>query len=76
MLMHLVEKVGKMVPPCVIKIDDVEKTYMKKVPKPERKFEPKRLKKSINKLLDQFNPGDQMLLIGTSSEPWRGSPKV
>lgn len=75
MLMHLVDKVGKAVSPLVIKIDNCEKTYARKVPKTD-KTEPKRLKKQVGKMLDHFNSGDQILLIGISSEPWMCSAKV
>jgi SpoVK/Ycf46/Vps4 family AAA+-type ATPase len=69
MLMHLIQKVGQACAPTVIKIDNCEKTYVKKVPKTD-KTEPKRLKKQIGKMLKSFSPGDQMLLIGLTSEPW------
>jgi len=75
MLMHLVTKVGKACAPTIIKIENCEKTYAKKVPKTD-KTEPKRLKKQIGKLMKTFAPGDQVLLIGTTSEPWQCPFKV
>lgn len=75
MLMHLVDKVGRAVVPTVVKIDNCEKTYLKKTPKGD-KTEPKRLKRKLGDLIAHFTGGDQMLLLGTSSEPWMSSKKV
>lgn len=75
MLIHLIDKVGHALAPVVLKIDNCEKTYMKKVPKTD-KTEPRRLKKQLGKMLKTFQPGDQTILVGLSSEPWVAPFKV
>jgi SpoVK/Ycf46/Vps4 family AAA+-type ATPase len=70
MLMHLVEKVGKALAPLIILINQCEKPYCKKVPKAEKQYEPKRMKKKIYKMMSRFKPGDQALLIGITDQPW------
>ncbi|XP_043208792.1 dynein regulatory complex protein 11-like [Amphibalanus amphitrite] len=75
MLMHLVNKVGRLLQPSVIWIDNAEKTFVKKVPKTD-KTEPKRLKKELPKLLKALTPADRLLLVGTSETPWEADQKA
>ncbi|XP_050436618.1 dynein regulatory complex protein 11 [Adelges cooleyi] len=69
MLLHLINKVARLLEPAVIYIDDAEKTFMKKVPKTD-KTDPKRLKKDLPKLIKAIGPTDRILLLGTSCCPW------
>lgn len=50
MLMHLVNKVSRLLQPSVILMDDAEKPFVKKIPKTDR-TDPKRLKKDLPKLV-------------------------
>lgn len=44
--------------------------FYKKVPKEERQFNPKKLGKIIPKLAKTIKPGDQILVLGLSDQPW------
>lgn len=72
MLMHLVEKVGKIFQPTIILINNAEKSFMKKVPKTD-KSDPKRLKKALIKFIKSIKPLDRILLCGISNAPFNAS---
>ena len=74
MLLHLVNKVSRLVQPSVIMIDQAEKTFLKKVPKTD-KTDPKRLKKDLPKLVKNLSPEDRVILLGTSRCPWECDQK-
>uniref|UniRef100_A0A8C5KFY0 IQ motif containing with AAA domain 1 like n=1 Tax=Jaculus jaculus TaxID=51337 RepID=A0A8C5KFY0_JACJA len=69
MMMHIVFKVARLLQPSVIWIGEAEKTFYKKVPKEERMLDPKRIKKDLTKAIRQLNPGDRVMLIGTTNKP-------
>ncbi|XP_040593044.1 IQ and AAA domain-containing protein 1-like isoform X2 [Mesocricetus auratus] len=69
MLVHIVFKVARVFQPSVIWIGNTEKTFYKKVPKEERKLDPKRIKKDLMKATKQLSPGDRVMLIGTTDRP-------
>ncbi|XP_006873767.1 PREDICTED: putative IQ and AAA domain-containing protein 1-like [Chrysochloris asiatica] len=69
MVVHMVFKVARLLQPSVIWIGGAEKTFYKKVPKEEREMDPKRIKKDLTKALRLLNPGDRVLLIGTTARP-------
>ncbi|CAF4688221.1 unnamed protein product [Rotaria sp. Silwood1] len=75
MLMHLCSKVGKALQPTVIFINDCEKLFKKKLKPEEKQFEPKRLAKALPKWLKTIKPGDRVLLVGISHEPYQGVVK-
>lgn len=50
MLMHLVQKVSRLLQPAVLYFEDAEKPFMKKIPKTDR-TDPKRLKKDLQKIV-------------------------
>ncbi|XP_023330690.1 IQ and AAA domain-containing protein 1 isoform X2 [Eurytemora carolleeae] len=74
MLVHLVSKVGRLLQPSVIFIDQAEKTFLKKVSKTD-KSDPKRLKKDLPKLVKSIGLEDQVILIGCSRCPWECDQK-
>jgi len=74
MLLHLVSKVGRLLQPSVVFIDQAEKTFIKKVSKTD-KSDPKRLRKDLPKLVKNIAPEDQMILIGNSRAPWECDQK-
>ncbi|GLH14336.1 Spastin [Gryllus bimaculatus] len=69
MLVHLVNKVSRLLQPAIIYMDGAEKPFMKKVPKTD-KTDPKRLKKDLPKIVKGIGPEDQIMLIGVSHCPW------
>ncbi|CAH8556235.1 unnamed protein product [Schistosoma rodhaini] len=69
MLVHLVFKVGRLLQPSVILINDCEKMFKKKLPKTDL-TDPKRLKKELPKAMKILTPSDRVLLIGCSSAPF------
>ncbi|KAM8980875.1 IQ and AAA domain-containing protein 1-like [Sarcophilus harrisii] len=69
LMMHMVFKVARLIQPSVIWIGNAEKTFYKKVPKDEKRMEPKRIKKDLVKAVRQLQPGDRIMLIGTSNQP-------
>ncbi|KAL0278258.1 UNVERIFIED_CONTAM: hypothetical protein PYX00_000124 [Menopon gallinae] len=75
MLLHLVEKLSRLLQPSVILVDGAEKLFYKKVPKDQKKFEPKRLGKMLTKIVKGIKQDDQVLVLGISSFPWL-CPKV
>uniref|UniRef100_S4R5N9 IQ motif containing with AAA domain 1 n=1 Tax=Petromyzon marinus TaxID=7757 RepID=S4R5N9_PETMA len=75
MLMHMVLKVARLLQPSVVLIEDAEKTFYKKVPKDDKKLEPKRLKKDLPKMLKLLKAEDRVMLVGTSRQPFLADQK-
>lgn len=69
MLLHLVQKVSRLLQPAVLYFEDAEKPFMKKIPKTDR-TDPKRLKKDLQKIVKNIAPEDRVILIGISNAPW------
>ncbi|KAJ8003910.1 hypothetical protein DPEC_G00153300 [Dallia pectoralis] len=74
-LLHMVFKVAQQLQPSVIWIGDAEKTFYKKVPKPEKDMEPKRLKKDLVKVLKTLKCEDRVLVVGTTRRPFEADLK-
>ncbi|XP_036036159.1 IQ and AAA domain-containing protein 1-like [Onychomys torridus] len=69
LLVHTVFKVARVYQPSVIWIGNTEKTFYKKIPKEERRLDPKRIKKDLMKATRLLSPGDRVMLIGTTDRP-------
>ncbi|XP_059789013.1 IQ and AAA domain-containing protein 1-like [Balaenoptera ricei] len=68
-LVHIVFKVARYLQPSVIWIGDAEKNFYKRVPKEDKEMDPKRIKKDLTKALRLLNPGDRVMLMGTTDRP-------
>ncbi|KAG5668405.1 hypothetical protein PVAND_016345 [Polypedilum vanderplanki] len=75
MLMHLVQKVSRLLQPTILYFEDAEKPFMKKIPKTDR-TDPKRLKKDLQKIVKNIAPEDRVMLIGVSNAPWDADQKL
>ncbi|XP_063003630.1 IQ and AAA domain-containing protein 1-like [Elgaria multicarinata webbii] len=75
MMVHLVLKVARLLQPSVIWVGNAEKTFYKKVPREEKEFDPRRLKKDLPKALNLLKAEDRVLLMGTSSKPYLADVK-
>ncbi|XP_057360971.1 IQ and AAA domain-containing protein 1-like [Manis pentadactyla] len=69
MVVHIVFKVARLLQPSVIWIGNAEKNFYKRVPKEEEEMDPKRIRKDLTKALRLLNPGDRVMLIGTTDRP-------
>ncbi|XP_071442654.1 dynein regulatory complex protein 11-like [Hetaerina americana] len=74
MLIHLVNKVSRLLQPSIIYMENAEKTFLKRVPKTDTS-DPKRLKKELPKLVKGIGPEDRIMVIGLSSCPWESDQK-
>uniref|UniRef100_A0A182NPR2 ATPase AAA-type core domain-containing protein n=1 Tax=Anopheles dirus TaxID=7168 RepID=A0A182NPR2_9DIPT len=69
--LQLVLRAARVLQPAVIAIEDVHRTFYKKVPPPEQPLDPTKLGKYLFKLLvKQLKPEDKVLLVATSNQPW------
>ncbi|XP_033207844.1 dynein regulatory complex protein 11-like isoform X2 [Belonocnema kinseyi] len=69
-LMDIIGKVSRSYPPSVIFIDGGEKPWWKKIPPEEKYTEPKRFSKLLPKFVKGIKPGDQILFLTLSTEPY------
>ncbi|CAG9811661.1 unnamed protein product [Chironomus riparius] len=75
MLIHLIQKVSRLLQPTILYFEDAEKPFMKKIPKTD-KTDPKRLKKDLQKIVKNIAPEDRVMLIGVSNAPWDADQKL
>jgi len=74
-LMHMVFKVARGCQPSIILMRDAELGFMKKPPKKDPR-DPKRLKKDLPKTMKTLCPGERVLVVGCSDEPWLADMKA
>ncbi|KAK3245248.1 hypothetical protein CYMTET_45172 [Cymbomonas tetramitiformis] len=73
LMIHMVFKVAKTMAPSVIYIDEVEKVFIsdKKKMKEFGGMEPfSRIKKELLKEIKQLGPGDRVLIVGNTQQPY------
>ncbi|XP_053680095.1 IQ and AAA domain-containing protein 1-like [Anopheles nili] len=69
--MQLILRAARMLQPTVLAIENVHRTFYKKVPPSEQHLEPTKLSKYLFKLIvKQLQPEDKILLVATSNQPW------
>lgn len=61
--------------PSVIVVEDVDRLFMKKSVRSER-WDMRRMRKELPKILRAIVPEDRVLLVGTSSCPWECDQRV
>ncbi|XP_063918928.1 dynein regulatory complex protein 11-like isoform X2 [Zophobas morio] len=75
MLIHLINKMSRVLQPSVIFLDGAEKVFYKKVPKAEKQLDPKRIGKKLQKgIIKTIKPEDRVLVFGITGAPWLGKP--
>nr|AFN42310.1 IQ calmodulin-binding motif-containing protein [Cotesia sesamiae Mombasa bracovirus] len=73
-LVKMVIAVGRSYPQAVIiLIDGGDKPWWRKLPPEDKEAKPKRIKKLLMKIRRSIKPGDQLLILGLASAPWKTS---
>ncbi|KAG7210763.1 hypothetical protein KM043_012257 [Ampulex compressa] len=72
-LIDIISKVSRVYAPSIIFIKGGEKPWLKSVPAEERYDQPKRFARYYAKLVKNIKPGDQILFLTVSSEPYKAS---
>ncbi|XP_062560237.1 IQ and AAA domain-containing protein 1-like isoform X2 [Armigeres subalbatus] len=71
LLLHMVLKMGRILQPTVICIDEAHKLFYKKIPADEQSLDPTKLGKVLFKqVVKKIKKDEKILLVGTSSQPW------
>lgn len=71
LLVHLINKMSRLLQPSIIFLDGAEKPFYKKVPAAEKKDEPKKMGKQLFKgIVKTIKPEDRVLVLGITGQPW------
>jgi hypothetical protein len=62
-------------PPVLCIIRDTELLFSKKLTSQEKEFEPRRFRRIIRKFIKKIKPGERIMFIGLSSQPYRARIK-
>ncbi len=62
-------------PPILCMIRDTEILFSKKLSTQEKEFEPRRLRRILRKFIKKIKPGERIMFIGLSSQPYRARIK-
>ncbi len=63
-------------PPVLCMIRDTELLFAKKLTAQEKEFEPRRFRRIIRKFIKKIKPGERIMFIGLSSQPYRARIKA
>ncbi|XP_022907446.2 IQ and AAA domain-containing protein 1-like isoform X1 [Onthophagus taurus] len=75
MLLHLINKMSRLLQPSIIYFDGGEKPFYKKVPKEENDQNPKRFGSSLLKnIIKPIMPKDRVLVLAITNQPWAAKP--
>ncbi|XP_076056160.1 IQ and AAA domain-containing protein 1-like [Oratosquilla oratoria] len=69
MLTHLVSKVGRLLQPTIVLVDNADRMFLKKVPKTDRS-DPRRMRKELPRILKTIGADDRILFLGLTNSPW------
>lgn len=75
MLMALVQRLSRELQPSIILVADIEKVFYQKVPKNERKSNPRRLQGALPKFVKGIKQADRVMVLATSCQPWLAKRK-
>ncbi|CAG9827912.1 unnamed protein product [Diabrotica balteata] len=76
MLLHLIDKMSKLLAPSIIYFREAEKPFYKKVPKKDKELNPKRIGSKINSIIKGIKPADRVLVLGVTNQPWAAQAKL
>ncbi|XP_028127821.2 dynein regulatory complex protein 11-like [Diabrotica virgifera virgifera] len=76
MLLHLVDKMSKLLAPSIIYFREAEKPFYKKVPKKDKELNPKRIGSKIKSIIKGIKPADRVLVLGLTNQPWAAQGKL
>jgi len=62
--------------PILCMIRDTELLFSKKLTPQEKEFQPRRFKRIIRKFIKRIKPGERIMFIGLSSQPYRARIKL
>ncbi|KAK0166039.1 hypothetical protein PV328_004495 [Microctonus aethiopoides] len=74
-LMKMINILARHYPPAIIMIDGGDKPWWRKLPPAERSMQPRKLAKLLPKLIKSIKRGDQILVLGLASEPWKSKKR-
>ena len=61
--------------PVLCMIRDTELLFSKKLSAQEREYQPRRLQRMVRKFIKKIKPGERIMFIGLSSQPYRARIK-
>ncbi|CAF4197317.1 unnamed protein product [Rotaria socialis] len=74
-LFAMVKQLALMMPPVLCMIRDMEVIFSKKLTTQEKAIEPSRYKRAVRKFIKSIKPGQRIMLVGLSSQPYRARIK-
>jgi len=69
-------KMSKILQPSVILIEDVERVFMKKSGRSAQRWDMRRMRKELPKIIRSIAVEDRVLVIGTTTIPWQCEQRV
>jgi len=69
LLFNMIGKVARAMQPAILMQRDAELGFMKKPPKGDKR-DPKRLKKDLPKFMKSLAPGERIMFLGATDQPW------
>ncbi|KAK5647338.1 hypothetical protein RI129_002230 [Pyrocoelia pectoralis] len=77
MLVHLVNKMSRLLQPSIYFFDGAEKPFYKKIPTEEIDDDPKKLGGVLMKgIVKPITPNDKVLVLGISNQPFNAKPQL
>ncbi|CAF0797232.1 unnamed protein product [Rotaria sp. Silwood1] len=74
-LFAMIKRLVLTMPPVLCMIRDTEVLFSKKLTPQEKAFEPSRFRRTIGKFIKKIKPGQRIMFIGTSCQPYRARIK-